>query len=57
MKTEKLIVVMDPELKTEFMTQCNDRMMTASAVVRRLVELQLKMWRDERTRPTKLKSH
>lgn len=47
MAHEKLIVNMDPALKRRFMNACSDRMMSASAVVRHLVALQLTQWEKQ----------
>lgn len=44
MAYEKLIVNMNSGLKRAFMAGCSDRMMSASAVVRHLIELQLREW-------------
>jgi hypothetical protein len=45
MITDKLIVNMDPDQKREFMAACGARFMSASAVVRHLVAIQLDAWK------------
>lgn len=47
MANEKLIVVMNPATKREFMKQCENRALTASAVVRHLLDIQLEAWRKD----------